>query len=125
MGSSYIGGADYYHELCENLENVDKSYERHGNHYGTGHNHSTYVYEIFCKDQYKAAKDFYNKIAYGGIVKQNMPKINGQIAKMKDGTIITYREITSSQGSSAVEINIKGSNNPCGLKNQKIHFVKR
>ena len=44
------------------------------------------------------------------------------MTKLKDGTIITYREITSTKDSPAVEINIKQSNDSGGIKNQKIHF---
>ena len=44
---------------------------------------------------------------------------------MADGTIVTWREVSHSDGSSAVDINIKYSNNSGGLKRQKIHFVKR
>ncbi|MCF0106641.1 MAG: hypothetical protein HUJ53_07765 [Holdemanella sp.] len=42
-----------------------------------------------------------------------------------DGTIITYREVSSSDGSPAVDINIKKSTDSSGVKSQKIHFVKK
>ena len=48
----------------------------------------------------------------------------GEVAKMKDGTIISYREVTSSDGTPAVEINISNSNDPADVKKQKIHFIK-
>lgn len=67
MGSSLIGNADHHHSLCENIPEVDKSFERFGNHYGTSHNKSTFVYEIFCKDPQRKAKQFFDKIAYGGV----------------------------------------------------------
>lgn len=44
---------------------------------------------------------------------------------MSDGTIITYREVSSSDASPAVDINIKKSTNPSGVKSQKIHFIKK
>lgn len=43
---------------------------------------------------------------------------------MVDGTIITFRPISSSDGSPAVDINIKGSDNHGKLKAQKIHFTE-
>lgn len=48
----------------------------------------------------------------------------GVYCKMRDGTIISYREISSSDGSPAVEINIKQSTDHADIKYQKIHFVK-
>jgi len=52
---------------------------------------------------------------------------NGEGARtqMKDGTIITYREVSHSDGTSAVDINVsKSSGSTGGIKSQKIHFVK-
>lgn len=43
---------------------------------------------------------------------------------MSDGTIITWRVISNSDGTPVVEINIKGSSHTGGLKKQKIHFVE-
>ena len=43
---------------------------------------------------------------------------------MKDGTIVSYREVSSSDGSPAVEINIRKSDEHGDIKYQKIHFVK-
>jgi hypothetical protein len=43
---------------------------------------------------------------------------------MADGTIITWRKISSSDGSPVIEINISGSTHSGGLKKQKIHFVE-
>ena len=43
---------------------------------------------------------------------------------MADGTIIIYREYTSTDGSPAVDIGIKFSSNKEVFKQQRIHFVK-
>ena len=43
---------------------------------------------------------------------------------MADGSIITWRSVSSSDGSPVVEINIKKSSHSGGLKEQKIHFEK-
>lgn len=123
MGCSYIGCAGSYHSIGDNLSNVEKDFERHGNHFGTKSSEgSSNVYEIFNKDQHKAAKDFYDRIAYGGVVILNLP--SGQVAKMKDGTIITYRDATSSYESPAVSINVRESSDNFGIKTHKIHFIK-
>ena len=71
----------------------------------------------------KSAKDFYDKVAHGGIEKQ-MSNGKGVYTKMKDGSILSYREVSASDGSPAVEINIKQSNDHGEIKYQKIHFVK-
>lgn len=44
---------------------------------------------------------------------------------MKDGSIITYREVSSSDGSPAVDIHIMSSSDDTGgVRTQKIHFVR-
>jgi hypothetical protein len=43
---------------------------------------------------------------------------------MADGTIISYRQVSKSDGTSVVEINIRYSTNAGGLKYQKIHFTE-
>lgn len=48
----------------------------------------------------------------------------GTIAKLADGTIVSYRKVSSSDGTPAVDINIKNSKESGGVKQQKIHFVK-
>lgn len=80
--------------------------------------------KIHSKDQYKSAKLFYDKIAYGGIIIKHFPN-GGEITKMKDGSNITYRKVTSSINSPAIEINIRRSIDPCGLKSLKIHFMEK
>ena len=49
---------------------------------------------------------------------------HGFYTKMKDGSILSYRETSSSDGSPAVEINIKHSTDHGDVKYQKIHFTK-
>ena len=41
-----------------------------------------------------------------------------------DGTIIIYREYTSTDGSPAVDIGIKFCSNKGLIKQQRVHFVK-
>jgi len=43
---------------------------------------------------------------------------------MNDGTIITFRKISNSDGTPVVDINITSSNHTGGIKKQKIHFVQ-
>jgi len=44
---------------------------------------------------------------------------------MEDGTVITMREVSSSDGSPAIDINISGSSDSGGLNDQKIHFIEK
>ena len=44
--------------------------------------------------------------------------------KMADGTIVTMRKTSTSDGTPVVEINISGSNHTGGIQKQKIHFVQ-
>jgi len=54
---------------------------------------------------------------------RTIPGREGTITKLDDGTQITYRVITSSENSPAVEINVKRAKT--NINGQKIHFVKQ
>ena len=43
---------------------------------------------------------------------------------LSDGSVITWRNISHSDGSPAVDINVERSSDSDGIKQQKIHFVK-
>ena len=78
---------------------------------------------IASADPLSTAKDFYDRIAYGGVEKIYA---NGdrKITQMADGTIITWRRVSTSDSSPVVEINICSSSHTGGIKKQKIHFVE-
>lgn len=78
---------------------------------------------IVSSDNLATANDFYNKIAYGGT---EISRNNGnlKITTMSDGTLIAKRNISLSDGTPVVEINIRNSTHNGGVKYQKIHFVK-
>lgn len=84
---------------------------------------SSRVREIHTKDAYATANDFYNRISQGAVSIETIP--NGSIATLVDGTKITYRVVTSSEGSPAININIKKSDYTGKVKSQKIHFVDK
>ena len=62
----------------------------------------------------ESAKKFFNKLSKGYISEETISKGKG----MPNGDTLTYRPVSSSDGSPAVEINSK----PFGY--QKIHFIK-
>ncbi len=69
-------------------------------------------------DNLCTAKDFYDKIAYCG------KNIFLRITRMADGTVITMRIVSNSDGTPVVDINIRPSTHTGGIRSQKIHFVK-
>ena len=70
----------------------------------------------------KYCTNAYDKLAYGG--KEQIVNDNMRITHMADGTVITMRKVSSSDGTPAVDINIEKSRGSGGVKSQKIHFVK-
>lgn len=77
---------------------------------------------ITSSNNLKAANDFYNKIAFGG--KEQKVNNNMCITRMADGTVITMRKHSHSDGTPVVDINIKPSKHTGGIKGQKIHFIQ-
>ena len=63
---------------------------------------------IFSDNFLATATDFYDRIANGGI-EHTYDGGSRKITQMADGTIITWRNTSNSDGSPVVEINIKGS----------------
>jgi hypothetical protein len=125
MGTYYKGNAPYYHTLKENIDNIKKYFILNSSGYfgEVGKVQVENIRQINALNQIESAKDFYNTISYGGI-ESSLPNNKGVKTQLKDGTIIVYREITSTEGSPAVEINIKNSNDNCSIQNQKIHFER-
>ncbi len=126
MGTYYKGGPPTYRSLRENLPEISKTYSPTSEGFfgkigkaGVGK-----IRQIDVDDVLSESKKFYDTIAYGGI-ETTLPEGNGVRTELRDGTIIVYREITSTDGSPAVEINVRKSSDRCGLKFHKIHFEKK
>ena len=75
---------------------------------------------IECADPVSESAQFYKLIGKGGEIR-SMPGKKGSITRLDDGTRITYRVITKTKDSPAVEINIKGVKTR--INGQKIHFI--
>ena len=82
---------------------------------------STSIREIQSADAYTTAQDFADRISEGSVSTKNIT--HGWVATLADGTRITYRVVTSSEGSPAVDINIEKGSYKGKVKTQKIHFV--
>ena len=68
----------------------------------------------------KTAYEFQAK-AIKGFISMRTITGKGYVVKLKDGTKISYRMISSSDGSPVVELTIKDLKR---VKDQKIHFIK-
>ena len=76
---------------------------------------------IECRDPVSESASFYEQIGKGGEMR-TIPGREGTVTKLDDGTRITYRVLTSSESSPAVDINVKRANT--NINGQKIHFIK-
>ncbi len=121
MGTCFKGCSIYYRSIGQNVLITSSKYQYQNGYFGikTGH----HIRNIASDNPLITATDFYNKIAFGGI---ETVLRNGalNITRMADGTVITMRTISHSDGSPVVEMNISKSTHSGGVKQQKIHFVK-
>ncbi len=123
MANGFKGDTGHHHSITENLPSLTKDYDYHNGYFGNKGEGRDFVRNITSADPVKTAQEFYDKAAHGGIERQ-MENGKGLYTKMQDGSILSFRKVSSSDGSPAVEINIKKSINSGGIKYQKIHFVK-
>lgn len=125
MGLGFKGDTGHHHSISENIVSLKSDYEFHNGYFGDkGISSYDSTRNIKTDRPLQESKNFYDKIAYGGI-ESELPNGKGYMTEMSDGSIITYREYESSDGSPVVDINIKYSNDSSTIKQQKIHFVKR
>lgn len=122
LGTSvYKGGTVKYHSLSDNLDKLTSNYAYSNGYFGDKGQGRTFTRNISSDSPEKMATEFYDTASYGGI--ENTYS-KGKYTKLSDGTVLSYREISSSDGTPVVEINIRKSSNSSGVKSQKIHFVK-
>ena len=125
MGTGqYKGKTVRYHSIGQNILITSNSYKYEDGYFGErSPSTGSRTRNIVSKDNSATAKDFYSKISLGGIEKVYS---NGdrKITQMSDGTVITWRKTSVSDGTPVVEINISNSSNPGGIKRQKIHFIE-
>ena len=91
------------------------------NEYGNFGRPSKNTRIIECRDPVSESASFYEQIGKGGEMR-TIPGREGTVTKLDDGTRITYRVLTSSESSPAVDINVKRANT--NINGQKIHFIK-
>lgn len=124
MGAGYKGNVRHYHSVGENLSKIKSCFLYNNGFFGiSGDGGKDYSRHIVSENPLATAYKFYNLLSEGGI-ESKMRNDKGIFTKMKDGTVISYREYSSSDGSPVVDINIKNSSNSSGIRKQKIHFIK-
>lgn len=128
MGVAYKGGTNTYHSFSDNIGSLSSNYSLSNGYFGTkGESKDNKVRNISSSEPQVTAKDFYDKAAHGGIetpIYDKNGNIKGKTTQLKDGTIITYRPVSSSDGTPAVDISITKTDPNGKVKTQKIHFVK-
>lgn len=118
----YVGRKQQFRTLEQNIQSVSESYPITNGYFGTKGS-SRRIREIHARNHEQVAKDFFNKIARGGILDlKTLP--GGVVSRLKDGSTISYRKITSSPNSPAVEIRFRSARSKYGINDQKIHFVQ-
>lgn len=124
MGTfTYHGGAAYHRSIGQNLLPTAALYPYSDGYFGySSPSSGSRTRNILSQDPMAAAEDFYYKISYGGI-EHLYDNGSRRITRMGDGSIITMRTVSKSDGTPVVEINISGSSHTGGIKKQKIHFI--
>ena len=115
------GGTSAPHTFADNLAPLERKYPLSpSGYFGTKGQGRSFVRHISSGNPIATANDFY-KIATKDFVSEQKYGDKVKVAKMRDGTTVSIREVSSSDGSPAVEIKISS---PGRVKDQKIHFVK-
>ncbi len=124
MGTGFKGGSKKYHSIGQNVLITSNSYKYTNGYFGEkSPSTGSKTRNIVSSDSVSTATDFYNKIALGG-TETAYNNGNMRITQMSDGSVITWRKISSSDGTPVVEINISNSSHTDGVKQQKIHFTE-
>ena len=104
--------------VCDNAESVAKKYNL--NEFGKFGKKGKNCRVFKCDDPLKESAEFYKKLSKGGFEE---PLKNGKGVKttFDDNSVVTYREITKTPNSPAIDIKIE---TPGKIRKQKIHFIK-
>ncbi len=116
-----VGSNGSGRSITDNLSAVTQKHPLSPGGYFGKEGSRTSVRRIESKNPLRTSQSFFETLSNGGKI-ENLSNGKGQKATMKDGSIIVYRPISSSDGSPAAEIRClpRGSR----IKEQKIHFVK-
>lgn len=115
-------GGSSFHSFADNLPNLTEKFPLEGRQFGepSTTTRDKTVRIIKSKDPVKTAYEFFG-LATEGAESIVHPKAGMSLARLKDGSFVSIRETSSSDGSPAVDLSIK----PAGfVKTRKIHFEK-
>ena len=111
------------HKFIDNIPSLLGKYKCNNGFFGTKGRGRRFTRNIYSKDPIKEAKCFFELAGNGGVFK-TLDNGRGIVSKLEDGTIISFRKISTSDGTPVVEINIRQSKSILQIKGQKIHFVE-
>lgn len=115
------GGTSAPHTFADNLASLERKYPLSpSGYFGTKGQGRSFVRHISSDTPVATANDFYNTATKNSVSERDIGG-KGKMATLRDGTTVSIREVSSSDGSPAVEIKISS---PGRVKDQKIHFVK-
>jgi hypothetical protein len=124
-GGSYTSPRNSEAQFLENERIVTKRFPLSpAGYFGTrGKSKDNSVRNIISVDPLETAKSFFRVLGEGGRV-FSMPNGRGEIRLFEGGSLVSIREVSSSDGSPSVEVNVKFKESHIA-KNQKIHFTKK
>lgn len=122
---SYKGGASYYHDISDNEKALCALFPiSPGGYFGMKGQGRGKTRNIVSENPLETAEEFYDILAYGGIENQ-LSNGKGLHTQLADGSTVTFRQISSSDGTPVVEIQIHGQSVETAIHTQKIHFIQR
>lgn len=120
--AGFKGGTSSWHSIGDNLDALKEKFDYHDGYFGEK-GQGRHVRHEFSDDPVAQAHDFYDTGAYGGL-EEPLANGRGVTCTMRDGTVYTMRDVSKSDSTPAVDINVKRSTDSGGVKQQKIHFMR-
>ena len=125
MGEDNTGNTFPTSGLLNNVDGMLRLYPINNGLFGVqGLSRDPSIRNIVSDAPLETATDFYLRISSGG-VEQPLLGGNGVRTTLVDGSVITFRKVSTSDGSPAISINVRRSTGSGEIRSQKIHFVIR
>lgn len=109
------------YSMVENLNRLSKIYSVTKGGYFGERGKSSRVRVISSTNQFKEAQKFWDILSKGGRISE-LPNKHGIRVDFEDYSYATYRVVTSTKDSPAVDIRVFRHDN---IKSQKIHFIRK
>lgn len=115
----YFGNSSQMRSLKDNITRANRFFPLKNGFFGDDEDGHNYIRHISQKKNSKTIQKLFVLLSYGGIELKKLR--NGVIVRMKDGAILTYRSVSTSDHNESLMINTKKVINS-QVKNQKIHY---